>query len=63
LNLLLLQEVDEEQETVKYTLASSKNEAHEMLIARKTEGFLSFLIGKHLRKDETKFREFSTLIS
>jgi hypothetical protein len=60
LNLLLLQEVDEEQ-TIINRVVFKKHKAHEMFLARKTEGVFSILIEKHLWRDESKFREFFRL--
>ncbi|CAI6356689.1 unnamed protein product [Macrosiphum euphorbiae] len=60
LNLLLLQEADEEHAIIKHVILcdAEKNKTHDMFLARKTEGFFSILIEKHLWRDEKKFREF-----
>lgn len=61
LKLLLLQEVEEENATIRLILSNNKNEVHQMFLAWKTEEFFSVLIEKHLWKDEKKFREFFRL--
>lgn len=60
LNLLLLQEADEEHAVIKHIILrnAEKHKTHNMYLARKTEGFFSILIEKHLWRDEKKIREF-----
>lgn len=59
LNLLILQEADEEHAIIKHVIENAeKNKTHDMFLARKSEGFFSILIEKHLWRDEKKFREF-----
>lgn len=58
LDLLVLQEVNKEQNIVKYVLTNVKNGVRELFLTRKTEEFISVLIEKRLWRDEAKFREF-----
>lgn len=61
LKLLLLHEAEEEEAIVNYIFTNEKNEAHQMFLSRKTEGFFNILIERHLWRDGKKCREFFRL--
>lgn len=60
IRLLLLEEIDEEDAIIRRFLKNKKS-IHNMFLGRKSEGFFSILIEKHIFRDETKFREFFRL--
>jgi hypothetical protein len=60
IKFLLLEETDDEELLIKYMFKKSQN-FHDMFQSKKSKGFFSVLIEKHLFRDQRKFRELLRL--